>query len=50
MIPVANTKLQIEFERAEDPKKKLNLSGTFACILPQTRPDLVSAHAQNFFR
>ena len=28
----------------------LNLSDAFAVILPQQRPLIVSAHAQNFFR
>ena len=50
MIPVAKTKLGIEFEHVNMLKIKnvWNLSDTFALILPQQRPVLVSAHAQNF--
>ena len=51
MIHVANTKLGIEFEHVNMLKIQniLNLSDTFAFILPQQRPVLVSAHAQNLF-
>ena len=51
MIHVANTKLGIEFEHVNMLKIQsvLNLSDTFAFILPQQRTVLISAHAQNFF-
>ena len=52
MIPVANTKLGIEFEHVNmlKIKKNLNWSDTFDFILPQQKQFFfVSAHAQNFF-
>ena len=51
MIPVANTKPGIEFENVDMLKIQSvwNLSNTFGFILPQQRPVLVSANAQNFF-
>ena len=51
MIHVSNTKLLIEFEQVILLKIQSvwNSSDTFAFILPQQRPVLVSAHAQNFF-
>ena len=51
MIYVANMKLGIEFEHVNMLKIQSvwNSSDTFAFILPQQRPVLVSAHAQNFF-
>ena len=50
MIPMANTKLGIEFEHVNMLKIQSvwNSSDAFAVILPQQRPVLVSAHAQNF--
>ena len=50
MIPVANTELGIEFEHVNMFKIQnvWNMSDTFAFILPQQRPVLVTAHAQNF--
>ena len=51
MIHVAKTKLGIEFEHVNMLKIQSvqNSSDTFAFILPQQRPVMVSAHAQNFF-
>ena len=51
MIHVANTNLGIEFEHVNMLKIQSvwNSSDNFAFILPQQRPVLVSAHAQNFF-
>ena len=51
MIHVANTNLGIEFEHMNMLKIQSvwNSSDTFAFILSQQRPGLVSAHAQNFF-
>ena len=53
IIPVANTKLGIQFEHLDMLKIQSvwNLSSTFlfCFILPQQRPVLVSAHNQNFF-
>ena len=50
MIPVANMKLGIEFKHLNMLKIQNvgKSSDTFAFILPQQRPVLVSAHAQNF--
>ena len=52
MIPMANTKLGIEFENVNMLKIQSvwNSSDAFAVILPQQRPVLVSAYAQNFFK
>ena len=51
LIHMANTKMGSEFEHVIMLKIQnvWNLSDTFAFILPQQRPVLVSAHAQNFF-
>ena len=51
MIPMANTQMGIEFEHVNMLKiqnvwKALD---AFAVILPQQRPVLFYAHAQNFF-
>ena len=50
MIPVANTKLGIEFEHANMLKIQnvWNLSDNFEFILPQQIPVSVLTHAQNF--
>ena len=52
MIPMANMQLGIEFEQVNILKihNLWKASDAFAVILPQQRPVLVSAHAQNFFR
>ena len=51
MKPVDNTKLGIKCEHVNMLKIQnvWNWSDTFAFILSKQRPDLVSAHAQNFF-
>ena len=51
MILMANTRLRIEFEHVNMLKIQSvwNLSDAFAVILPQQRPFLGSAHAENFF-
>ena len=51
MIPMANTQLGIEFEHVNLLKIQnvWKASDAFNVILPQQRPVLVSAHAQNFF-
>ena len=51
MIPMANTQLGIEFEHVNMLKIQnvWKASDAFDVILPQQRPVLVSAHAQNFF-
>ena len=48
---MANTQLGIEFERVNMLKIQnvYKASDAFDVILPQQRPVLVSAHAQNFF-
>jgi len=48
---MANTQLGIEFEHVNMLKIQnvWKVSDAFAVILPQQRPVLVSAHAQNFF-
>ena len=51
MILIANTQLVIEFEHVNMLKIQnvWKVSDAFAVILPQQRPVLVSAYAQNFF-
>ena len=48
---MANTQLGIEFEHVNMLKIQnvSKVSDAFAVILPQQRPVLVFAHAQNFF-
>ena len=48
---MANTQLGMEFEHVNMLKIQnvWKVSDAFAVILPQQRPVLVSAHAQNFF-